>query len=64
MIVIPNQGAVTLGGMQSGHFVTNSYYNQYGLMATLEDALSPTPGALAPLTANDMYAQPMNDFWS
>jgi hypothetical protein len=64
MIVIPNQGAVTLGGMQSGHFTTNSYYNQYSLMATLEDALSPTPGALAPLTFNDMYAQPMNDFWS
>jgi hypothetical protein len=64
MIVIPNQGAVTQGGMQSGHFVTNTYYNQYSLMATIEDALSPTPGALAPLTYNDMYAQPMNDFWS
>ncbi|MCV6970398.1 alkaline phosphatase family protein [Mycobacterium bohemicum] len=63
MIVIPNQGAVT-GGMQSGHFVTNSYYDEYSLMATIEDALSPTPGALAPLTDNDMYAQPMNDFWT
>jgi len=63
MIVVPNQGAVTLGGMQSGHFTTNSYYNQYSLMATIEDALSPTPGALAPLTYNDMYAQPMNAFW-
>jgi hypothetical protein len=63
MIVIPNQGAVT-AGMQSGHFTTNTYYNQYSLMATLEDALSPAPGALAPLTANDLYAQPMNDFWT
>jgi hypothetical protein len=64
MIVIPNQGAVTLGGMQSGHFIASNNYNEYGLMATIEDALSPTPGALAPLTNNDMYAQPMNEFWS
>jgi hypothetical protein len=63
MIVIPNQGAVT-AGMQSGHFTTNTYYNEYSLMATLEDTLSPTPGALAPLTLNDMYADPMNDFWN
>ncbi|WP_369807274.1 alkaline phosphatase family protein [Mycobacterium sp. 852002-51057_SCH5723018] len=63
MIVIPNQGAVTLGGMQSGHFIATGRYDEYGLMATLEDALSPTPGALVPLTANDMYAQPMNEFW-
>ncbi len=59
MIVIPNQGAVTNGGMQSGHFVTNTYYNHYSLMATLEDTLG-----LSPLTNNDLYAQPMNDFWS
>jgi hypothetical protein len=63
MIVIPNEGAVTLGGMQPGHFVATGRYDEYGLMATLEDALSPTPGALAPLTANDTYAQPMNEFW-
>jgi hypothetical protein len=63
MIVIPNQDAVTNGGMQSGHFITNSYYNEYSLMATIEDALRATPGTLAPLTANDMYAQPMNGFW-
>ena len=63
MIVVPNQGAVTAGGMQSGNFTTNPYYNQYSLMATIEDALSPTPGTLAPLTLNDLYAQPMNDFW-
>ncbi|OBF49832.1 hypothetical protein A5787_08925 [Mycobacterium sp. 852002-50816_SCH5313054-b] len=65
MIVIPNAGAVNAvtGGMQSGHFIATGHYDQYGLMATIEDALSPTPGALGPLTANDMYAQPMNEFW-
>jgi hypothetical protein len=62
MIVIPNGDAVTSGGMQSGHFVTNDYYNQYSLMATIEDTLGPA-GTLAPLTANDMYAPPMNAFW-
>jgi phosphoesterase family protein len=64
MIVVPNQAAVTTGGMQSGHFVTNSYYNHYSLMRTIEDALRPPVlGALAPLTYNDMFATPMNDFW-
>ncbi len=58
MIVIPSDGAVTLGGMQSGNFTTDAYYNEYSLMATIEDALG-----LAPLTDNDMYAQPMNAFW-
>jgi hypothetical protein len=50
--------------MQTGHFIAGNHYDKYGLMATIEDALSPTPGALAPLTANDMYAQPMNEFWN
>jgi hypothetical protein len=63
MIVIPNQDAVTNGDMQSGPFTTDAYYNQYSLMATIEDALRLTPDTLAPLTANDMYAQPMNAFW-
>lgn len=63
MIVIPNQGAITLGGMQSGNFTTDDYYNQYSLMATIEDALRTSPGTLAPLTDNDMYATPMNAFW-
>jgi hypothetical protein len=63
MIVIPNQDAVTNGGMESGPFTTDAYYNEYSLMATLEDTLRTTPGTLAPLTANDMYAQPMNAFW-
>jgi hypothetical protein len=63
MIVIPNEDAVTNGGMESGPFTTDAYYNEYSLMATLEDTLSPTPGTLAPLTDNDMYAPPMNAFW-
>lgn len=58
MIVIPNDGAVTLGGMQSGNFTTDAYYNEYSLMATIEDALG-----LTPLTDNDTYAQAMNAFW-
>lgn len=63
MIVIPNEGAVTDGGMQPGPFTTDAYYNQYSLMATIEDALRSTSGTLAPLTDNDMYATPMNAFW-
>jgi Phosphoesterase family len=63
MIVIPNEDAVMNGGMESGPFTTDAYYNEYSLMATLEDTLSPTPGTLAPLTDNDMYAPPMNAFW-
>jgi hypothetical protein len=63
MIVIPSAGAVTLGGMQSGNFATDDYYNQYSLLATIEDDLRTAPGTLAPLTDNDMYAPPMNAFW-
>jgi hypothetical protein len=68
MIVIPNEDAVTSGGMESGPFTTDAYYNEYSLGATIEDALrgdaSPgTPDPLAPLTDNDMYATPMNAFW-
>ena len=63
MIVIPNEDAVTSGDMQAGPFTTDEYNNEYSLMATIEDALSPTPGTLAPLTDNDMYATPMNAFW-
>ncbi|WP_409436531.1 alkaline phosphatase family protein [Mycobacterium sp. SMC-14] len=62
MIVIPSAGAVA-SGMQSGNFTTDDYYNEYSLMATIEDALRASPGTLAPLTDNDMYAQPMNAFW-
>ena len=58
MIIVPNGGAVTSGGMESGPFTTDAYYNEYSLMTTIEDTLH-----LAPLTANDMYAPPMNAFW-
>jgi PE family/Phosphoesterase family len=57
MIAIPNQAAVN-AGMQPGPYVVTGYANQYSLMATIEDNLG-----LAPLTANDMYAQPMNGLW-
>jgi hypothetical protein len=64
MIIIPNGGAESgANGMESGPFTTNAYYNEYSLMATIEDTLRTTPGTLAPLTANDMYAPPMNAFW-
>jgi hypothetical protein len=63
MIIIPNGGAVTAGDMQAGPFTTDAYYNEYSLMATIEDALRGAPGTLLPLTDNDMYATPMNAFW-
>jgi hypothetical protein len=67
MIIIPNGGAEA-SGMESGPFTTDQYANEYSLMATIEDALRgnalPTvTDPLAPLTANDMYAPPMNAFW-
>ena len=57
MIAIPNQAAVD-AGMQPGPYVDTGYANEYSLMATIEGNLG-----LAPLTANDMYAQPMNALW-
>ncbi|MBV8347744.1 MAG: phosphoesterase, partial [Mycolicibacterium sp.] len=58
MIVIPSPGAVA-AGMRSGEFVADAYYNHYSLERTIEDALG-----LPPLTDNDKYAQPMNEFWT
>ena len=64
MIIIPNGGAESgANGMEAGPFTTDQYANEYSLMATIEDALRTTPGTLDPLTANDMYATPMNAFW-
>ena len=57
MIAIPNQAAIA-AGMQPGPVVVNGYANEYSLMATIEDNVG-----VAPLTANDMYAQPMNGLW-
>jgi hypothetical protein len=58
MIVIPSPGAVA-SGMRGGPFVADDYYNHYSLQRTIEDALG-----LPPLTDNDEYAQPMNQFWT
>jgi hypothetical protein len=64
MIIIPNGGAESgANGMEAGPFTTDAYANEYSLMATIEDALRTTKGTLDPLTANDMYATPMNAFW-
>ena len=57
-IVIPSPGAVA-SGMREGAFVADDYYNHYSLQRTIEDALG-----LPPLTNNDKYAQPMNEFWT
>ena len=57
-IVIPSPGAVA-SGMREGAFVAGDYYNHYSLQRTIEDALG-----LPPLTNNDTYAQPMNEFWT
>jgi hypothetical protein len=63
MIVIPSPGAVydaktNPTGMRSGAFVASDYYNHYSLQRTIEESLG-----LPPLTNNDKYAQPMNEFW-
>ena len=57
MVVIPNQAAID-SGMKGGAFVASDYYNHYSLQSTIEEALN-----LSPLTNNDKYAQPMNEFW-
>ncbi|MBJ7338087.1 MAG: phosphoesterase [Mycolicibacterium sp.] len=57
MIVIPSRGAVD-AGMLDGGFVADDHYDHYSLQRTIELSLG-----LAPLTNNDRYAQPMNEFW-
>ncbi len=56
-VVIPSPGAVN-AGMRSGHFVADDYNNHYSLLRTIEDSLG-----LPPLTNNDRYAEPMNEYW-
>ncbi|UCZ58616.1 alkaline phosphatase family protein [Mycolicibacterium phocaicum] len=56
-VVIPSPGAVS-AGMRSGNFTDTSYANHYSLLRTIEDSLK-----LDPLTNNDAYAVPLNDFW-
>ncbi len=58
MVVIPSPGAVA-AGMRGGAFTANDYYNHYSLQRTIEESLG-----LPPLTNNDKYAQPMNEFWT
>ena len=58
MVVIPSPGAVA-AGMRSGPFLATNYYNHYSLLRTIEEALR-----LPPLTKNDRYATPMNEFWT
>jgi hypothetical protein len=58
-IVIPSPGAVASGMRPGGAFVATDYYNHYSLQRTIENTLG-----LPPLTANDKYAQPMNEFWT
>lgn len=63
MIVIPSPGALydedtNPDGMRAGAFVADDYYNHYSLQRTIEDSLKITP-----ITNNDKYAQPMNEFW-
>ncbi len=57
MVVIPSPGAVA-AGMRSGAFVVDDYANHYSLLRTIEESLG-----LPPLTNNDKYAQPMNEYW-
>jgi hypothetical protein len=56
-VVIPSPGAVA-SGMRGGHFVADDYNNHYSLLRTIEESLG-----LPPLTNNDRYAQPMNEYW-
>ncbi len=63
MIVIPSPGAAyhpvtNPHGMRTGAFVADDHYNHYSLQRTIEDSLG-----IDPLTNNDKYAQPMNEFW-
>ncbi len=63
MIVIPSPAAqydrvTNPDGMRAGAFVADDYYNHYSLQRTIEESLG-----IDPLTNNDKYAQPMNEFW-
>jgi hypothetical protein len=56
-VVVPSPGAVA-AGMVEGAFVADDHYNHYSLQRTIEESLD-----LSPLTNNDKYANPMNEFW-
>jgi hypothetical protein len=57
-VVIPSPDAIASGKMKGGAFVASDYYNHYSLQRTIELALG-----LSNVTKNDLYAQPMNEFW-
>jgi hypothetical protein len=57
-VVIPSPGAVA-SGMQGGAFIADDHYDHYSLLRTIEESLD-----LPPLTNNDEFAQPMNEFWT
>jgi hypothetical protein len=46
-------------GVKSGGFVSSTRYSHYSILRTLEEA-----EGIAPLTKNDAFAQPMNDFFT
>jgi hypothetical protein len=56
-VVIPSPGAVA-SGMRDGHFEAKDHNNHYSLLRTIELSLG-----LPPLTNNDKFAQPMNEYW-
>jgi len=55
MIVIPSPNS----GMRQGHVVAVNNNNHYSLLRTIENSL----GLPTPLTNNDRFAQPMNEYW-
>ncbi len=56
-VVIPNAAAVA-AGMRPGHFLATDQYDHYSLLRMIDDSLG-----VAPLTQNDKFANPMNEFW-
>ena len=56
-VVIPSPGAVA-AGMRSGNFIATDHYNHCSLLRMIEDSWA------SPLTNNDKYATPMNEFWT
>ena len=58
-VVIPSALAVAEGGMRGGAFVATDHYTHYSLLSMINSALG-----LPNLTNNDLYANPMNEFWT
>jgi hypothetical protein len=57
-VVISSPGAIA-AGMKGGSFTATGQYNHYSLVRFIEDSLG-----VAPMTNNDKYATPMNEFWT